>query len=544
MTEGVDLIAPPAFEKLTGMGIFCGGGNFDRGLEESGAVEFKYAVDWAERAMYSYRANSREPGKMQCFLGSVNDYLALAMNGGKDSFTALPGEVGLISAGSPCPGFSSLQQDKASDASLRNASMVASVVSFVDVFCPKYCILENVVNTTTAMGKDKDQNVFSQIIAAFVAMGYQVQQSLMDAWSHGSAQSRSRVFIVASAPGLEPLPLPQLTHDHAQSDVRLRALGKSSNGRSFGVRRNEYTPFECVSAAEATADLLDIADGQSRVCPTFPDHRMPSEEDADGRERIAAVPIRPPGMSLANAVHQGVVSGKPVEFLQKSSVMKRAQDSKSYSRICPDFLFPAVTTVLKLACGFTGRTLHWDQNRSLTVMELRRAMGFLDSEVLIGSPHQQVHIIGNSVDRKVSFALGLCLRESWSKSNASRIAEAGIGFNAALASPLPTEDNSMDQQSEKDQVSEPVMLFDMLRAGASAQVQLEIPESTITRDPSPAKTTRSATNIIDLTTDGSDDEMDEGRGCEERTDGTSRDAQEATMGRPTAYVEIRHDPFV
>lgn len=135
MTEGVDLIAPPAFEKLTGMGIFCGGGNFDRGLEESEAVELKYAVDWAERAKYSYRANSREPGKMQCFLGSVNDYLALAMNGGKDSFTALPGEVGLIFAGSPCPGFSSLQQDKASDASLRNASMVASVVSFVDVFC-------------------------------------------------------------------------------------------------------------------------------------------------------------------------------------------------------------------------------------------------------------------------------------------------------------------------------------------------------------------------------------------------------------------------
>jgi site-specific DNA-cytosine methylase len=61
--------------KLKGMGIFCGSGSFDRGLEEGGSIEFKWGVDWAERALHSYRANTREPQNLNLFLGSVNDHL-------------------------------------------------------------------------------------------------------------------------------------------------------------------------------------------------------------------------------------------------------------------------------------------------------------------------------------------------------------------------------------------------------------------------------------------------------------------------------------
>lgn len=538
MTEGLDLVAPPDFEKLIGLGIFCGGGNFDRGLEDGGAVDFKYAVDWAEKALYTYRANSREPGAVHCFLGSVNDYLSRAMNGDKDAIIAVPGGIGLVTAGSPCPGFSNLQRDKASDDSLRNASMVASVVSYVDMFCPKYCILENVVAMTSCMGGDKDQNVFAQIIASFVAMGYQVQQFLTDAWLHGSSQSRSRVFIVASAPGLEPLPLPQISHDHPGADVRLHALGKASNGRSFGLRRNEYTPFRCISASDATADLPDIGDAQSRVCPAFPDHCTSSEEDAEARERIASVPIRPYGMGLAEGVRQGLVSGKPREWLLRGSSMKRGHGSKSYSRVRPNALFPAVTTGQKLACGFTGRTMHWSQNRSMTVLELRRAMGFLDHEPIIGSPRQQVVIIGNSVDRKVSFALGLCLRGSRAKSNASRRLTQ-TRTHAALVSPLPTEDDDNgSERGSSEQRSIPNVLSDMLRAGAYALDGLDTAERIALQtsdmgsaSSSQALPNRAAMKVVDLTADQS--EEDEGS---EEAGGLSGGG--GLVERPTAYVEI------
>lgn len=543
ITEELDLVTPPPFEKLTGLGIFCGGGNLDRGLEDSGAVDFKYAVDWAKGAMHTYRANSREPDKVQCFLGSVNDYLALAMNGSKARFIALPGGIGLLAAGSPCPGFSSLQPDKASDQSKRNASMVASVVSYVDIFCPQYCILENVVTMTAGMGKDKDQNVFAQIMAAFVAMGYQTRPILMDAWSHGSSQQRSRVFIVASAPGLEPFPLPALTHDHPRAHFTLRALGKSSNGRSFGVRRDEYTPFPAVTASEATADLPDIADGQVRTCPAFPDHHPPSEESADSRERMACIPTQPPGMGLADAVRQGLVAGKPVEYLRNCSSVKQGMATRLYSRVWSSRLFPTITTALRIACGITGRTLHWEQHRSLTVMELRRAMGFLDSDVIVGTGGQQVKIIGNSVDRKVSFALGLCLRESWAKSNASRLPALPVALEGAMVTPSPIETDFADEQSEGDARRGFAAISDTLRAGASAPAGLEVSEREALQvvDPSMVSPPRMAGRapsraVIGLTAD-SDDGSDVG-GAPGGEMEEARYEQRLFAGRPTAYVKV------
>ncbi|RMY03116.1 hypothetical protein D0868_07625 [Hortaea werneckii] len=400
--------------KLTGMGIFCGGGNFDRGLEEGEAVKFKYAVDWAERALHSYRANADEPDETHFFLGSVNDCLAQAMAGSRELSIAQPGDVNLLAGGSPCPGFSRLQTDKLSLESLTNASMVASFVSFVDFLVPEYCILENVVSMTESMGGEKEQNVFAQLLASFVAMGYQVQQFLMDSWSYGSCQKRSRVFIVASAPGLAPWPVPAHTHDHPS--IRSRNLGRSSNGLPFGNRRDLHTPFPQRSATEACGDLPDISDAQVQICPSFPDHRAPQESSVTMRNRIAAVPKRPGGMGIVQAANEGVLSGEPLDYVRNLKGIRAGQNSKVLTRIVPESLFETVITKWRLADGKLGRTLHWDEDRSCTVMELRRAQGFPDHEVIIGTPPEQVMIIGNSVDRKASFALGLSLRESWSQS--------------------------------------------------------------------------------------------------------------------------------
>ena len=416
LEPGLDLQALSNYPKLAGMGIFCGGGNFDRGLEDGGAVKFRYAVDWADRAIHSYRANVDDPKDVRFFLGSVNDYLAMAMDGARHKDIAGVGDVDVISAGSPCPGFSTLQLNKQSDQSLRNASMVASVVSYVDYYCPKYCIFENVVSMTHGMGAKKDENVFAQILAALVALGYQTQQFLMDAWNYGSSQSRSRVFIVASAPGLQPFVHPQHTHSHP-SDVFEKKLGQSSNSKPFGVRRFEHTPFQHTTPAQATADLPNIGDSQHQLCLAFPDHRTPSEESAKSRARIVSVPVWPQGMGLAQSALAGKLTGEPLEWFERQGTVRKLPRSKTYSRVCRDGLFRTVCTALSIQCGISGSTLHWSQPRSLTVMELKRAQGFLDEDVIVGTLRDQVKIIGNSVDRNVALALGLSLRESWAYSN-------------------------------------------------------------------------------------------------------------------------------
>jgi DNA (cytosine-5)-methyltransferase 1 len=73
-----------------------------------------------------------------------------------------------------------------------------------------------------------------------------------------------------------------------------------------------------------------------------------------------------------------------------------------------DALFPTIVTKLTIQDARNGVSLHWDQHRCLTVMEDRRAQGFLDEEFLVGTPLQRWKIIGNSMDRNVSFALRAC----------------------------------------------------------------------------------------------------------------------------------------
>ena len=431
-----------ASHPLTGLDLYCGGRNFGRGLEEAGVVKMCYAVDWDESAMHSYRANTQCPADVQYFLGSVNDYLRQVLDGSTKSEIASIGDVEFASAGSPCPGFSTMQPNKQSEQSLRFASMVASVVAFVDTYNPQYFILENVVTMTAKIEvKGHEQNVFSQILASLVALGYQVQQFLGDAWSFGSSQSRSRVFIIASAPGTVPLQAPPNTHSHPPGMEIKRNLGRTTNGLPFGIRKFENTTFPYVSAAAATSDLPNVGDSLTQICPKFPDHRTHTDQSLITRQRLIRVPTYPLGTGLVQAVRTGkVTSGEAYEWVKKLDPdgLRAKKDPRSYSRIRPDGLFPTILTSLQVQCGINGNVVHLEQHRSFTIMETRRAQGFLDNEVIVGSRKQQLKIVGNSVDRKVAFAMGLAIKESWD--NTLKLKRDMLRGNAPLAGTLQEQE--------------------------------------------------------------------------------------------------------
>jgi DNA (cytosine-5)-methyltransferase 1 len=130
------------------MDLYCGGGNFGRGIEESGAVENCYAVDIDRAAIHTYHANLPENSRAKLYFGSVDDLLKAAMQGNPKGNNAvpLPGDVDFISAGSPCQGFSLLNGHKNNEKSKKNQSLVASVAAYVDFYRPKYGILENVIS--------------------------------------------------------------------------------------------------------------------------------------------------------------------------------------------------------------------------------------------------------------------------------------------------------------------------------------------------------------------------------------------------------------
>ncbi|KAH0130556.1 hypothetical protein KCU67_g16890, partial [Aureobasidium melanogenum] len=91
---------------------------------------------------------------------------------------------------------------------------------------------------------------------------------------------------------------------------------------------------------------------------------------------------------------------------------RASANSKSWARIYPDRLVGCLTTDIKPHDSFLGRTLHYGQHRTMSVMEARRVQGLPDDEVILGTPSQQWNQIGNGVDRKVAFAIGMRITDA------------------------------------------------------------------------------------------------------------------------------------
>ncbi|KAF9774044.1 hypothetical protein IL306_008043 [Fusarium sp. DS 682] len=67
--------------RLRGLDLFCGGGNFGRGLEDGGAIEMRWANDFDTNAIHTYMANTSGPDDVSPFLGSIDDLQRLAIEG-------------------------------------------------------------------------------------------------------------------------------------------------------------------------------------------------------------------------------------------------------------------------------------------------------------------------------------------------------------------------------------------------------------------------------------------------------------------------------
>ncbi|KAK4131071.1 S-adenosyl-L-methionine-dependent methyltransferase [Trichocladium antarcticum] len=435
------------FRKLRGMDLFCGSGNFGRGLEDGGAVDMLWANDIWDRAIHTYMANSPDPESTSPFLGSVDDLLRLALEGKYSENVPRPGEVDFIAAGSPCPGFSLLTQDKSKLNQIKNRSLVASFASFVDFYRPKYGILENVSSIVQAH-HNRTEDVLSQLFCAIVGMGYQTQLVIGDAWSYGAPQSRTRVFLYFAAPGLRLPEAPAPTHSHPEKTPK-RGLGVICNGEPFVSRSFGATPFKHATAGGATAGLPSIGDGKAEPSTAFPDHRVVNALCARTRHQIAAIPTHPHGLKFATAWRggHGVMTAAeralfPPQTGNPRTMCRVSAISDGWRRVVPRDLFQTVTTRCQPTDARASTGLHWRDDRPLTVREVRRAQGFREHEVLLGSLADQWKLVGNSVARQMAVALGVRLREAWAgEGDRGGSGVGGRGAAVALVQSDPTSDS-------------------------------------------------------------------------------------------------------
>ncbi|KAI1339784.1 S-adenosyl-L-methionine-dependent methyltransferase [Xylariaceae sp. FL0016] len=404
----------PRSKKLRGLDLFCGGGNFGRGLEDGDAIEMHWANDIWTNAIHTYMANTK-PGQCKPYLGSVDDLLLRALRGDKQ--TPQPGDVDFISAGSPCPGFSLLTMDRTTDKQRKNQSLIASFASYIDLYRPIYGVLENVPQMVN-VEKLRDSCVFSQLVCAIVGLGYQLQIKRLDSWCYGAPQSRSRVFLLFTAPGYRMPRDPAPTHDHPPG-TPLQKLGFMSCGLPIETRDVVPTPFKYVSASEATRGLPNIYEGKADYCVGFPDHRVSIGMTPAVRKQLRAIPTQPFEMNYSKARYgrpgmPAVMSPSDLALFPNNERSHRTKTfSRGWGRLHPGKVFGTIATICAPTDARVGGKNHWQQHRPITILEARRAQGFLDHEIILGTPAAQYKIIGNSVARQVALAIGLVIHEAW-----------------------------------------------------------------------------------------------------------------------------------
>lgn len=148
--------------------------------------QITHAIDIGAAQIHTYYTNLKDPTKTKLFHGSVNDLLSQALQGNPNKIDLIPspGEIDIIIAGSPCQGFSNMNNSKNNRKGLKNQSLIASVAAYVDFYRPKYGILENVLGLARSDG-NADKDVCSQLVCALVGLGYQLEIFLIAAWSCG-----------------------------------------------------------------------------------------------------------------------------------------------------------------------------------------------------------------------------------------------------------------------------------------------------------------------------------------------------------------------
>lgn len=177
--------------------LFSGTGPMTLGVVEAGRATGRkispvFAIDFEKNAADNYKLNFPD-----CDV--VNDDINNIIDGELGEFPTLTeqntiqklGRIDMVIGGPPCQGHSDLNNHTRRD-DPRN-QLIFKVVRFVELFSPKYVIIENV----QGIRHDK-HNVLGNAESYLEKLGYKIKENLLLASQYGVAQKRRRFILVAT----------------------------------------------------------------------------------------------------------------------------------------------------------------------------------------------------------------------------------------------------------------------------------------------------------------------------------------------------------
>ena len=326
-------------KRLNYISLFTGAGGLDIGFKEAG-FHALLASDIMPQARDSYILNYPNDSYV------LSDIRKLSL----DEIKSYIGDqrVDVIIGGPPCQGFSNMGNKNSADP--RNL-LFESYVKIVDALRPKCFVFENVKGLRTMF----EGRYFKQVIASFIAIGYNVHYSLLDTSNYGVPQKRERVFIVGTL-SEEPFLFPE--HSNA----------------SYG----NIPAFKNVG--DAINDLINKG-------AEIPNHIALNHSDVVVR-RYQLIP-------------EGGKLPKP-EFLPED--IRRKNFGNTYTRLHRDEVSSTIVP------GNNALPVHPVLNRSLTPREAARIQTFPDSYVFCGDRRSQCIQVGNAVPPLMSAKIAECIK--------------------------------------------------------------------------------------------------------------------------------------
>jgi DNA (cytosine-5)-methyltransferase 1 len=383
------LALAPTLGRPLAADLFCGAGGLSLGLGEAG-FDVVLAVDNDGEALETHR--SYHPGLSVDWDLAETDVV--------DRVAGLVRRCGitLIAGGPPCQPFSRAGRSMVRELVRtgrrhhhdRRRDLWESFLGVIELSTPPAVVMENVPD----MALDRGMVILRTMIERLEALGYSVEERVIDTWRYGVPQFRQRLVLVALADGVEFVwpgeSTDRVTVDNAIGDLpEVEGGWRPSNGDGADPVATGWTHYD---AARTDFQRRARAGVQDEHRHRVHDHITRPVRDDD---------------ALAFAL-----MNPDTRYSELDSELKRYRDDifdDKYKRLDPHDVSRTITAhIAKDGYWY----IHPYQDRTLTVREAARLQTFPDWVRFAGPPSAAFRQIGNAVPVVLGRRIGEALLES------------------------------------------------------------------------------------------------------------------------------------
>lgn len=345
--------------------LFCGCGGMSWGLHKAG-FEILAGIDNWRPALNTFSLNHPNAETIEA------DLHVLPPRDVRMRLGLQVGELDCLIGGPPCQGFS-----KNVPATYRfledpRNQLFRSFLAFVEEFCPKTVVMENVAEIYNAFGGQ----VSSEIIDTLEQLGYKVEVKVILAADYGVPQQRRRCFFFGSRTDVppkfpEPMYAPKEEIDLFRTLAPYRSAWDAISDLPVLHHGEGYEPMEYDK--EPVNDYQALMRSDSSVLYDHVARKLTETQ-------LARIESIKPGQGLKDL---------PDHLRPKSGY------SGAYGRL--DYESPAPTITRWVFHPGSGRFSHPREPRVITIREAARIQSFSDDFRFTGTYIEKAHQVGNAV---------------------------------------------------------------------------------------------------------------------------------------------------